>query len=97
MPHGAARRVGPLGFTSLRVILAVTLIGARGHPPPCGLDVRVGSIPHRPYRTCINTWGGPLARLDYTTIEIIQLYTTGSVGSLGMAIDEERGQLRNVM
>jgi hypothetical protein len=28
---------------------------------------------------------------------IIQLITTGSVGSLGMAIDEERGQLRNVM
>jgi hypothetical protein len=32
-----------------------------------------------------------------TTIEITQFYTTGSVGSLGMAIDEERGQLRNVM
>ena len=38
-----------------------------------------------------------MARRICITIEIIQLHTTGSVGSLGMAIDEERGQLRNVM
>lgn len=45
-PHASCSFCFLLYMWAFCVILVVTLIGARGYPPPCSLDVRVGSILH---------------------------------------------------
>ena len=62
----------PSGFTSLRVTFAVTLIGARGHPPPSVWDDRVGSPSLTPPPNMYKHAGQASGQTYIITIEITQ-------------------------